>query len=135
LLNDGRKAARYCENRVLYVGLRGVEIAAEIEGDGDRRGAVVARDGGHVAQALHAVDRFFDRGGDGALDRGSVCAGVFRGDGDFRRCNFRILRDRKRRQCDEPGDENDERRDAREDGAVEKEADHAASGRSALRTA
>ncbi len=126
LLYDRREAARSTEDGVLHVRLRHVEIAVEVEGDGYRRGAVVAAGRGHVAHSLDPVDRFFQGSGHAALDGCRVGADVDRRDADLGRRDLRVLRDRKRRQGDESGDEDDDGRDAREHRSTQKKLNHAA---------
>ena len=53
---------------VLHVHGGDVEVVAGLEGDVDLRGAAVGARGADVAHALHAVDRLFQRNGDGLLD-------------------------------------------------------------------
>ena len=53
---------------VLHQHLRGIEIGAELEGDGERHGAVAGRLRGHVQHVVDAVDLLLDRRGDGLGD-------------------------------------------------------------------
>ena len=86
-----------------------------------RRSTVIVDDAavgarrGHVEHALDAVDRLLERRRDRGLDCLRVGAGVERGDGDLRRRQLGILRDRQRRNRDRAGEDDDQRADRRED--------------------
>ena len=64
------------------------------------REARVRARGPHVLHALDAVDDLLERRRDRAFDGLRVRAGVERGDGDRRRREIRIARDRQRRNGD-----------------------------------
>jgi hypothetical protein len=120
-------------HRVLHVVGGLIEIAADVERAGDRRAALARRLRRHVTQTLNAVDGVFEDVRHARLDRERVGADVGRGDRDGRRRDVRVLRDRQRRNRDDPEQKNDERADRRKDGPPQEEVDHAGwdSGRSA----
>ena len=93
LLRQARLGHR---DAVLHQHLRGVEIGAEREGDGDRELAVAGRLRGHVEHVLDAVDLLLDRRRDRVGDDLGGGAGIAGADLDRRRRDLGILRDRQR---------------------------------------
>ena len=86
LLRQPRLGHRHA---VVHVDGGDVGVAAELEGDGQVHLPVVRAGGRHVEHAFGAVDLFFDRQRDGALDHVGAGAGVVgrdlhRGRGDRR---------------------------------------------------
>ena len=109
---------------VLHVVGGEVDVAVELERADDRAGAVAGGRRGDVAQAVDAVDRLFERRGDGRLRGLRVRAGVGRGHGDDRRRDLRKLGDGQGRDRDQPGQHDEERADRREHRPVQEELDH-----------
>ena len=102
--------------------LGGIQIGARLERDGDLDGAGRGRRGAHVEHVLDAVDLLLERGRDGFGERLGRCAGEGRLDGDGRRRNVRILRQRELR-IGEDADQGDEHRDhGGEDRPLDEEA-------------
>ena len=77
---DGQAAQRGVD-AILHVHGGEVDIAGDVEGDGDGAGAVVAGVRGHVLHALDAVDLLLDGSGDGGFHGLRVGAGIEAGDG------------------------------------------------------
>ena len=61
---------------VLHVDSGDIEAVAGLEGGGDLAGSVIGAGGADVAHALHAVDGFFQRNGDGFLNRVGIGAHI-----------------------------------------------------------
>ena len=93
VIDDCGETALHGGDAVLHVDGGDVEIVAGLEGNGDRRGAVVGAGGAHVPHTLDAIDGLLEDGGDGRLDVFRVGADVVAGDDDLRRCELRIERD------------------------------------------
>ena len=74
---------------VLHQHLGHVQVDAELEGDGQRVGAVVGALRRHVHHVLDAVDLLLDRGGHGVGDHLGVGAGIVGRDLDRRRRDLR----------------------------------------------
>ena len=106
---------------VLHVDGREVERASQLKGDVDRAAAIVAAGGSHVAHAFHAVDGFFQNGGDRGFDRNRVGSRVRGSDGDLRRRQLRKLRDRQERNADRARNHDEQRGHGREDGTLDEE--------------
>ena len=124
-----RQAAERGRHAVLHVHGREIRAAPELERGGDRGRAAVGAVRGDVLQALDAVDRLLQRVGDGRLDGERARAGVERVHVDPRRRELRILLDRQRRDRDETREDDDERADARQDGAADEDVnEHGDSG-------
>ena len=66
--NFAGQAPFHAGHAVLHVHGRDVEVVAGLKGDVDFAGAAVGAGGADVAHALHAVDRLFQRNGDGFFD-------------------------------------------------------------------
>ena len=92
---DCGNCASALRDAVLHQHLREVEIGADLEGHGQRIGAVGAAVGLHVEHVLDAVDLLLDRQRHG-VDHGlGARAGIARGDLHGRRHHVGILRDRE----------------------------------------
>ena len=76
-----------------------------------------------VAHALDAVDGFFQRNGDGLLDRVGIGAHVVGGDRYLRRRQLRIQRDRQGGDAHRSGQDDHQRADGGEDRPVDEEID------------
>ncbi len=106
---------------VLHQHLREVEVGADLEGHGQRIGAVGAAVGLHVEHVLDAVDLLLDRQRDG-VDHGlGAGAGIARGDLHRRRHHVGILRDREVEQRDAADQDHQKRDDVREDRPLDEE--------------
>ena len=80
---------------VLHLHLRDVEVGAELEGDGERHGAVVGGRGGHVEHVLDAVDLLLERRRHGVRDHLGIRARVGGAHDDGGRHDLRVLRHRQ----------------------------------------
>ncbi len=110
-----RQPAERLVDLVLHVDRRQVVVAGDVEGDRDGADAGVAARGGHVEHPLDAVDRLFERRGDGGLNGLGVGARI---DGDHLhggRRHGRVLRDWHRGDRQRAGEDDDEGADGRED--------------------
>ena len=123
LLHRRGKQSERGLHRVLHVGRGDVEVDAQIEGAGDRRDALRAGRA-DVAQPLNRIDGLLERRRDLRLDRLRARADVDCGDRYDRRRDLRILRDRHVGNDDEPGDQDDQRADHRENGPGEEDLRH-----------
>ena len=124
LIDDRRKRGGRLRHPVLHVDRGDVERVADLEGDGDRRGAVIRARRGHVGHALDAVDLLLERSRHRVGDDLRACARVVGADDDLRRRNLRELRDRQQKKADGAG-EHEDRGDRRgEDRTLDEEADH-----------
>ena len=119
LAHFGGQAPKRLVDAVLDVDERHVAVAGDVEDDGDLAEPAVAARRRHVEHALDAVDRLFQRRGDGGFDRLRVGARVGGDDGDLRRRNVRVLRHRHGRDRESPRQDDHERADSREDGAAD----------------
>ena len=106
---------------VLHLHLRGIEIGADVEGDGDVELAIGGRVRGDVEHALDTVHRLFDRRHHGVGDGLGAGAGVLAGDGDGRRRDLGILRDRQTDERHPAQDHDHDRDDGGEDRPVDEE--------------
>jgi hypothetical protein len=97
LANFRRHAAERLVDAVLHVDGRQILVAIDVERHGDRGKAAIGARRGDVGHALDAVNRLFERRGDGAFHRLRVRAGVERGHRDRGRRKIGIARDRQRR--------------------------------------
>ena len=104
---------------VLHQHLRGIEIGAELEGDGERHAAVAGRLRRHIEHVVDAVDLLLDRGRHGLGHDLGGGSRILRGHRDRRRRDVRILRDRQ----GEIGDAADQRDDDRDDGGEDRPID------------
>ncbi len=115
VVDYGGETALHRGDTVLHVDGGDVEIVAGLEGDGDRRCAVVRAGGAHVPHALDAVDGLLEDGGHCRLDVLRVGADVVAGDDNLRRCELRIERDGQRRDNDRAGKNNEKSADRSKD--------------------
>ena len=124
LIDDRRQRRRRLRHAVLHVDRGDVERIADLEGDGDRRGAVVRARRGHVGHALDAVDLLLERRRHRVGDDLRACARIVGADHDLRRRDLRKLRDRQQKKADRAG-EHEDRGDRRgENRPLNEEADH-----------
>jgi hypothetical protein len=107
---------------VLHADGRELEIGAQLEGDGERVGAVVGGGRGHVEHALDAVDLLLEGGADGLGDDARIGARVDRADLDGGRGDLGVLLDGELGDGEDAHQHHDDRDDAGEDGAVDEEA-------------
>ena len=94
-LHFGRQDGNGDGDAVLHQHLRGIEIGAELEGDGERHVAVARALRRHVEHVLHAIDLLLDRRGHRFRHDLRVRARIIRRDLNGRRRDLRILRDRQ----------------------------------------
>src|SRR5262249_47626942 len=80
---------------VLHQDLRGIEIGADVEGDGERIAAVAGAGRLHINHVLDAIDLLFNRQGNGVHKRPRAGAGIPRGHLHRRWHYVGILRDRQ----------------------------------------
>ena len=104
---------------VLHQHLRGIEVGAELEGDGERHVAVAGRLRRHVEHVVDAVDLLLDGSRNGLGHDLGGGSRILRGDRDRRRRDVRILRDRQ----GEIGDAADQRDDDGDDGGEDRPVD------------
>ncbi|MCY1228762.1 hypothetical protein D9M72_410960 [compost metagenome] len=107
---------------VLHELLGLIGIGAEFEGDRQSHQAVGGRLALHVEHAFDAVDLFFERCRHRLGDNGWVGARILRAHDDLRRHDFGIFGDRQTGHADQAGHEDQDRKNAREDRAVDEEA-------------
>ncbi len=108
-------------NPVLHLYLRLIRIGAQSKGHGQRQTAVAASHRLHVDHLFHAVDGFFQRGGDGFRDGLGVGARIARADQHAGRHDLRVLADRQHRDADQTNHEDDDRQHRGKDRPVDKE--------------
>ena len=120
-LDVGRQRRRRCRCVVLH--LDGVHIAvrARLEDDLQAVAARVIGVRGHVIHALRAVDLLLDDLRDRIIDDGRRSARVRRADGNRRRRNLRVLRNRQLRRRNRTDNHDDQRDDNRENRAMNEE--------------
>ena len=104
---------------VLHVDRVDVGVGADLEADGQRVAAVVARGRLHVERLVDAHDLRLDRLRHGLLDHGGPGARVARGDLHLRRHDVGELRDRQRVHGDHAGQRDDDRDHQRQARAVD----------------
>ena len=114
-----RQARQSGRDAVLHQDLRGIEIGAELEGDGERHAAVAGRLRRHIEHVVDAVDLLLERRGHGLGDDLGRGARIARGDRDRGRGDVGILRDRQA----EIGDRADQRDDDRDDRGKDRPVD------------
>ncbi len=102
LVDDRRQRRGGLRDAVLHVDRGDVERIADLEGDGDGRGAVVGARRGHVAHALDAVDLLFERRRHRVGDDLGAGAGIIGADDDLRRRDVGELRDRQQKKAIAP---------------------------------
>ncbi len=131
LLHGLRQLRQRGRDAVLHQHLREVEIGADLEGDGERVGAVGGGIGLHVDHAFHAVDLLLDRQRDGVDHGARAGAGIARGHLHGRRHHVGILRDRQPEQRHRADHDHQDRQHVGEDRPLDEEfRDH---GRRLLR--
>ncbi len=113
---------------VLRQHLGGVEVGAELEGDGDGELAVAGALAAHVQHVLHAVDLLLERRRHGLGDHRRRGAGIGRGDLDRRRRDLGILRDRQDEQRAEPDQRDEDAQHRGQDRPVDEDVGQAHGG-------
>ena len=102
-LNLFRQFGQSLLNSVLHLNLRQIGVGS----DGKRnRQTVAPRVFGsrtHIQHVFHAVDFFLQRNTDGICQHFCAGTGIVRRNGNFRRRNFRIQRNRQRKYGNRPG--------------------------------
>ena len=124
LVDDRRQDRRRLRDAVLHVDRGDAQGIADLEGDGDRRRAVVRARRRHVDHAGHAVDLLLERGRHRVGDDLGAGAGIDRADDDLRRRDLRELRDRKQEVADRAREHHDDRDRGCEDRPFDEESDH-----------
>ena len=118
VIDRGRQATGRRGDAILNVYRGNREIVAGLKRDRDGGGTVVGRHGRDVAHTLDAVDGLLERNCDGGLDNARVGAHVVGRDDHLGWRQLRIQRDRKRRNGDRAGQDNQQRADGGEDGTA-----------------
>ena len=113
-LRLGRQVVAHLRHLGLDLGQGGVGVVVELQVDRDRRDALGAR-GLDVVDAVGAGDHALERRRDEAADEVGVGADVGRRDLDDRDVAARVLADRQRADRLQPGDQDDQVDDDRED--------------------
>ena len=121
LPDHGRQPRLGLLHAVLHQLLRLVGVGAEPERHRQRHRAVGRCLARHVEHAFDAVDLFLDRRRHGLGDDFWIGAGIGCADDDRWRHDVGIFRDRHRHQRNEPGKENQYRKNAGEDRPVDEE--------------
>ena len=124
LVDDRRQRRGRLVDAVLYVDRGDIERIADVEGDGDRRRAVVRARRGHVGHALDAVDLLLERRRHRVGDDLRARAGIIGADHDLRRRDLGELRDRQQKEADRAGEHHDRGDRRGKDRALDEEADH-----------
>ena len=107
---------------VLHLHLREIDVRADLERDGESERAVGCGRRCHVEHSLDAVDCVLEWRADCLREHSWICAGILRANGDRRGRDFGILADRQTEEGEQPGGENYERQNDREDRTVDEEA-------------
>ena len=124
LIDDRRQRRSRLRHAVLDVDRGDIERIADVEGDGDRRRAVVRARRGHVGHALDAVDLLLERRRHRVGDDLRAGAGIIGADDDLRRRDLGKLRDRQQEVADRAG-EHQNRGDRRgKDRTLDEKGDH-----------
>jgi hypothetical protein len=116
-----RQARLGLVDAVLHQLLGEIRVGADLEGDGERHGAVGGRLAAHIEHVLDAVDLLLDRRGDGLRDHLWARARVARAHHHRRRRNLGIFRDRQQAERDRPAEQDQDRENAGEDRPVDEE--------------
>ena len=106
---------------VLHLDLRDIEIGADVEADGNRKTAVAGRVRRHVDHVLDAVDLLLDRRHHGCRHDIGARAGILARDGDGRRRDLRVLRNRQPEKRHAAQDHENDRDDRGKDRSVNEE--------------
>ena len=110
-LNGGRKA-RICTCRiVLYLDSVHVAVCTDFEGDGEAVPSRIIGGGAHIVHPLGAVDLLLDDLRHRLIDNSGTCADIVCRNGNGRRRNLRVLRNRQRESCNRTDDDNHHRND------------------------
>ena len=120
-LHDVGELRQGLRDAVLYLHLRLVDIGTQGERDREGHHAIGGGLRGLVEHPLDAVDRLLERTCHGLRDDFGVRARVGCLHDHRRRHHFRVLADRKLGQCDQAGQENECRENARKDRAADEE--------------
>ena len=100
LVDDRRQRRRRLGDAVLHVDGSDAERIADVEGDGDRRGAVIGARRRHVGHAGDAVDLLLERRGDRVGHDLRAGARIDGADDDLRRRDVGKLRNRQQEVTD-----------------------------------
>ena len=126
-LHLARQLGHCQRHAVLHQHLSHVQVGAQLEGDGQVVGPVVGALRRHVEHPLDAVDLLLNRGGDAVGHHLGARARIVRDDGDGRRRDVGILRDRQHEGGHSAGQQDDQRNDPGEDRPFDEElGEHAA---------
>ena len=126
-LRQGRQRAR---DTVLHQDLRGIEIGADLEGHGERVGAVAGAGRLHVDHVLDAVDLLLDRQRHRIHHRARAGAGIARRHLHGRRHDVGILRDRQPVERDRADQNHQDGENVRQNRTLDEEfRDHRRSSR------
>ena len=121
------KAAESGIDAILDIDGSEIDIASNVEGDGNIAGTVVAAGGGHVFHAFDTVYLLLDGGSDRSFDGSRVGAVVKAGDSDLRGRQGGELRHRKRGNTHGARENDQQRTNRGENGAPDKEINKHAS--------
>ena len=124
LIDDRRQRRSRLRHAVLNVDGGDIERIADVEGDGDRRRAVVRAGRGQVGHALDAVDLLFERRRHRVGDDLRARAGIIGADDDLRRRDLGELRDRQQKETDRAGEHQDRGDRGGKDWTLDEKADH-----------
>ena len=108
-------------NSILNENLGLIDIHAGLEHDVDGQLSIAGRLGTYVEHVVDAIHLLFDRRGDRFGNDFGGSARKRRLDGDRRRHDLRIFRDRKGLQGDRSGDRHDRRKHGRKDRSFDEE--------------
>ena len=126
LIDDRRQRRGRLRDAILHVHRRDRERIADLEGDGDGRGAVVRTGRRHIGHAGDAVDLLFERRRHRVGHDLRAGAGIDRGDDHLGRRDVGKLRDRQQEIADRARHHHDDGDGGGEDRAKGEEADHRA---------
>jgi hypothetical protein len=116
-----RKFGERLRDAVLHLDLCIIEVGAERERDGERHHAVARGLREHVERMLDAVDGLLERRRDGFRNRLRIRAWIDRANHDGRWHDLGIFADRKLRQRNRADEEDQDRKHAGKDRALDKE--------------
>ena len=122
-----RQTALRRGDAVLHVDRGDVQVVAGAKGHVDRAGAVVRTRRGDVVHALDAVDLLLQWNRYRRLHHLRVRANVIAGNGDLRRRQVRVERDRQRRNADSARQNDQQRADGRKNWPLNKEINQCSS--------
>src|SRR5580704_10496445 len=122
-----RQASLSGRDTVLHVNRCDIEIVTGAEGYIDCAGAVVGTRRGNVVHALDAVDLLLERYRYRRLHHLRIGTHVVAGDGDLRRREVRVERDRQRRDADGTRQNDQQSANGRKNGPLDKEINQCSS--------